>query len=62
MSPLEEFVAKVEEYTNNSVTAFIGEVQVTSNEREDLKQMFAGLEKADQVKAIAFLEGKKVTI
>jgi hypothetical protein len=62
MSPLEEFQAKVEEYRTNNITALMGTIQVTSNEREDLKLMYGKLEKKDQVAALAFLNSQNVDL
>ena len=62
MTLLEEFQAKVVEYSTNNITAMMGTVTITSNEKEDLKLMFEKLDAADRQKAVEFLKGKKIEL
>ena len=62
MTPLQEFLAKVDEYATNNITALMGTIQVTSNERDDLKLMLGKLEQADQAKAREALKLKQIDL
>ena len=57
---LDDFKAKVEEYSTNTETALMGYIQITSNEREDLRQRFAELAPGEREEALAFLKSHKV--
>lgn len=52
MSALATFVSKLGEYRTNNVRALEGKLRFTSNEREDLKRLFAQVAPEDRVKAL----------
>ncbi len=58
MSALREFEEKLVEYANNNISALVGTIQITHNEKEDLKRRYHGLEKAEQAKAAEFAKSK----
>lgn len=59
---LQEFKDQVDEYINNNITAMVGTIKVTQNERDDLKRMYGTLSGADKPKAAEYLKSKGVDI
>jgi hypothetical protein len=57
---LDEFKKKANEFLSNDVTAMLGEIKLTSNEREELKLDLAKLSAADQAAATEWLKTKGV--
>lgn len=62
MTPLQQFEAKVVEYATNNIKAMMGTIEVTRNEKDDLKLLYGRLEKTDQQTALAFLKEKKIDL
>lgn len=62
MNPFETFKAQLEEFATNNVTALEGHIQVTFAERENLKLMWAKLEKAEQPKAKELAKARGVDV
>jgi hypothetical protein len=60
MNDLASFLEKLTEYASNNVTAFEGFVQITHNEREDLRLRFARLSEDDQRKALEAMRSKGI--
>jgi hypothetical protein len=59
---LKEFKEKLEEYSTNNITALMGEIQITQNERDDLMMMYRQLPSSDQAAAAKLLKAKGVDI
>ena len=59
---LQEFKEKLEEYATNNITALMGEIQITQNERADLMEMYQQLPTADQPAAAKLLKAKGVDL
>lgn len=62
MTSLEKFKDKLKEYETNSVSAFMGRIQITQAERDHLLQLYANLSEADKGMAAKLLEGKGVDV
>lgn len=62
MTPLHQFQAKVDEYATNNIKAMMGTIEITSNEKDDLKLLYGRLEQKDQPAALEFLKAKKVEL
>ena len=62
MTPLQQFQAKVDEYATNNIKAMMGTIEITSNEKDDLKLLYGRLEQKDQPAALEFLKAKKVDL
>ena len=58
MTLLQELEAKVVEYASNNITAMMGTIQITQNEKSDLKRFYEQLDSADRVSAAAFVKSK----
>ena len=58
MTLLQEFEAKVVEYASNNITAMMGNIQITQNEKSDLKRLYEQLDTGDRVSAAAFVKSK----
>lgn len=59
---LDEFKKKLQEYATNEVSAFMGKVQITQWERDDLVGMLAKLSPGDQAEAKKLLKAKGVEV
>jgi len=59
---LKEFEARLEEYGTNNISAFMGTLQITSIERDDLKLRFKQLSAPDQLEAARILKAKGIDI
>ncbi len=59
---LKEFEARLEEYGTNNISAFMGTLQITSTERDDLKLRFKQLSPPDQLEAARILKAKGIDI
>ncbi len=59
---LKEFKEKLDEYATNNITALMGEIQITQNERRDLLLMYQELAPKDQPAADQLLKAKGVDI
>ncbi len=59
---LKEFKEKLDEYATNTVTALMGEIQITQNERTDLMRMYQELAAADRPAAVKLLKAKGVDV
>ncbi len=59
---LKEFKEKLDEYATNNVSALMGAIQITSNERDDLRQMYRQLAAADRPAAEKLLKAKGVDV
>jgi len=59
---LKEFKEKLNEYATNNITALMGAIQITSNERADLRLMYEQLAPADQSAAEKLLKAKGVDL
>ncbi|MBK7861333.1 MAG: hypothetical protein IPJ65_22515 [Archangiaceae bacterium] len=57
---LDEFKKKVDDYLTNNVTAMLGNIKLTSNERADLKVDLATLDAPSQQAATAYLKSKGI--
>ena len=60
MSTLNDFLTKLEDYARNNISALQGHIQITHNEREDLKLQFAQLSQADRAQALAAAKAKGI--
>lgn len=59
---LRKFKKKLDEYATNNVTALMGEIQITQNERSDLMLMYRQLPAADRPAAEKLLKEKGVDV
>jgi hypothetical protein len=59
---LSEFKEKLNEYATNNISALMGAIQITSNERADLLLMLKQLAQADRPAAEKLLKAKGVDI
>lgn len=59
---LKKFKQKLQEYASNNVTALMGEIQITQNERADLILMYNQLDPKDKPKAAKLLQEKGVSV
>lgn len=59
---LKEFKEKLNEYATNNITALMGAIQITSNERADLRLMYEQLAPADRPAAEKLLKAKGVDL
>lgn len=59
---LDEFKTKAEQYLTNNVTALLGQIQLTSNERAELKLDLAKLDAAAKQAAQAWLKSKSIEL
>ena len=59
---LKMFKKKLDEYATNNISALMGTIQITQNERADLMLMYRQLAPADQPKAEKMLKAKGVDI
>jgi len=59
---LAEFKEKLEEYATNNITALMGAIQITQNERDDLMRMYQQLPAEDRPAAAKMLKAKGVDI
>ena len=57
---LDEFKKKVDEYLTNNITAMLGNIKLTSNERAELKVDLGKLDPAGRAAAEAYLKEKGV--
>jgi len=62
MVTLRKFKQKLEEYATNNVSALMGAIQITQNERAGLMLMYNQLDPKDKPKAAKLLEAKGVAI
>jgi len=62
MVTLRKFKQKLEEYASNNVTALMGEIQITQNERADLILMYNQLDPKDKPKAAKLLQERGVAV
>lgn len=60
MSTLNSFLAKLSEYANNNISAMQGHIQITHNEREDLKLLFCKLSATDKANALKAANDKGI--
>jgi hypothetical protein len=58
MISFDAFSSKLTEYLTNNVTALMGTIQLTSNERDELMQMFSQLSAEDKKQAEALMKTK----
>jgi len=59
---LKMFKKKLDEYATNNITALMGAIQITQNERADLMLMYRQLAPADRPKAEKMLKEKGVDV
>ncbi len=59
---LKEFKEKLDEYATNNITALMGAIQITSNERADLMLMYRKLPAADRPAAEKLLKANGVDV
>jgi hypothetical protein len=57
---LDEFKKKVDDFLTNKVSAMLGKIQLTSNERADLKLDFDRLDHRERQAADAYLKSKGI--
>jgi AAA15 family ATPase/GTPase len=57
---LKHFLDQLEEFATNNISALMGTIQVTTHERETLKEIFLKLSKDEQVAARDALRAKGV--
>ena len=62
MVTLRKFKQKLEEYATNNVSALMGAIQITQNERADLMLMYNQLDPKDKPKAAQLLQEKGVAV
>lgn len=59
---LRKFKKKLDEYATNNITALMGQIQITQNERSDLMLMYRQLAPADRPAAEKLLKEKGVDV
>lgn len=59
---LKMFKKKLDEYATNNISALMGAIQITQNERADLMLMYKQLAPADRPKAEKMLKAKGVDV
>jgi|GEM_PF-2178906 len=59
---LKEFEEKLDEYATNNISALMGAIQITSNERADLMLMYRQLTAADRPAAEKLLKAKGLDV
>lgn len=59
---LTEFKQKLDEYATNEVSAFMGKMQITQWERDDLLGLLGTLVPADQAEAKKLLKAKGLDV
>ena len=59
---LKEFEEKLDEYASNNISALMGAIQITQNERDDLVLMYKQLAAADRPAAAKLLKAKGVAV
>ena len=59
---LKEFEEKLDEYASNNISALMGVIQITQNERDDLVLMYKQLAAADRLAAAKLLKAKGVAV
>jgi hypothetical protein len=59
---LNEFKEKLNEYATNNISALMGAIQITSNERADLMLMYQQLAPADRPAAEKLLKAKGIDV
>ena len=59
---LKMFKKKLEEYATNNISALMGAIQITQNERADLMLMYKQLAPEDRPKAGKMLKAKGVDV
>ncbi len=59
---LRKFKKKLDEYATNNISALMGAIQITSNERGDLMLMYQRLAAADRPAAEKLLKAKGVDV
>lgn len=57
---LDDYKKKVDQFLTNNVTAMMGAIQLTSNERTELQMDLSKLSAADQTAAIEYLKSKGI--
>jgi hypothetical protein len=59
---LAEFKEKLDEYATNNISALMGAIQITQNERDDLMLMYRQLSAEDKRAAAKMLKAKGVDV
>jgi hypothetical protein len=59
---LNEFKEKLEEYASNNISALMGKIQITQNERSELMLMYKQLAPTDRPAAAKLLQDKGVSV
>ncbi len=59
---LRKFKKKLDEYATNNISALMGAIQITQNERTDLMLMYRQLAAADRPAAEKLLKAKGVDV
>jgi hypothetical protein len=59
---LKKFKQKLNEYASNNITALMGTIQITQNERSDLMMLYNQLDPKDRLKAAKMLEEKGIAV
>ncbi len=59
---LKEFKEKLDEYATNNVTALMGAIQITQNEKDDIMLMYQRLAATDRPAADKLLKAKGLDV